>query len=150
MAGRGRGHARRHGAVVAAVVLVRRGCHHRRRQPVGDRHPTVAAEFRCRPWPLLPDDACVVVVGADQRVHRATAQCGGGRHRRCRTDRAGQAGRRSPTAWGAAVSFTVLPRTLWSAVEARSYALTTAIAVWLTVVLLIAAARRGCALWALY
>ncbi|BCQ10920.1 membrane protein [Mycobacterium heckeshornense] len=55
-----------------------------------------------------------------------------------------------PTAWGAAVSFTVLPRTLWSAVEARSYALTTAIAVWLTVVLLIAAARRGCALWALY
>jgi mannosyltransferase len=55
-----------------------------------------------------------------------------------------------PTAWAAAVSFTVLPRTLWAAVEARSYALTTAVAVWLTVVLVIAAARRGSALWALY
>jgi len=55
-----------------------------------------------------------------------------------------------PTAWAAAVAFTVLPRTLWSALEARSYALTAAIAVWLTVVLVIAAARRGAALWALY
>jgi mannosyltransferase len=55
-----------------------------------------------------------------------------------------------PTAWAAAVAFTVLPRTLWSAVEARSYALTTAVAVWLTVVLVIAAARRGSALWVLY
>jgi mannosyltransferase len=55
-----------------------------------------------------------------------------------------------PTAWAAAVGFTVLPRTLWSAVEARSYALTAAVAVWLTVVLVIAAARRGSALWVLY
>jgi mannosyltransferase len=55
-----------------------------------------------------------------------------------------------PTAWAAAVAFTVLPRTLWSAVEARSYALTAAVAVWLTVVLVIAATRRGSALWALY
>ncbi|HYB39956.1 MAG TPA: hypothetical protein VEF72_32385 [Mycobacterium sp.] len=55
-----------------------------------------------------------------------------------------------PTAWAAAVAFTVLPRTLWSAVEARSYALTAAAAVWLTVVLVIAATRRGSALWALY
>ena len=55
-----------------------------------------------------------------------------------------------PTAWAAAAAFTVLPRTLWSAVEARSYALTAAVAVWLTVVLVIAATRRGSALWALY
>ncbi len=55
-----------------------------------------------------------------------------------------------PTAWAAATGFTVLPRTLWSAVEARSYALTAAVAVWLTVVLVIAAAQRGSALWVLY
>jgi mannosyltransferase len=55
-----------------------------------------------------------------------------------------------PTAWAAAVAFTVVPRTLWSAVEARSYALTAAAAVWLTVVLVIAATRHGAALWALY
>lgn len=55
-----------------------------------------------------------------------------------------------PTAWAAAAAFTVLPRTLWSSVEARSYALTAAVAVWLTVVLVIAATRRGSALWALY
>ncbi len=55
-----------------------------------------------------------------------------------------------PTAWAAAVAFTVLPRTLWSAVEARSYALTAAVAVWLTLVAVIAAVRRSYALWALY
>jgi mannosyltransferase len=55
-----------------------------------------------------------------------------------------------PTAWAGAAAFTVLPRTLWSAVEARSYALTAALAVWLTVVLVIAATRRGSALWVLY
>ncbi|EID14156.1 transmembrane protein [Mycobacterium xenopi RIVM700367] len=55
-----------------------------------------------------------------------------------------------PTAWAAAVAFAVLPRILWSAVEARSYALTAAVAVWLTVVLVIAAAQRGFSLWALY
>ncbi|MGC2654637.1 MAG: mannosyltransferase [Mycobacterium sp.] len=55
-----------------------------------------------------------------------------------------------PTAWAGAAAFTVLPRTLWAAVEARSYALTAALAVWLTVVLVIAATRRGSALWALY
>ncbi|MDI3315957.1 MAG: mannosyltransferase [Mycobacterium sp.] len=54
------------------------------------------------------------------------------------------------TAWASAVAFTALPRTLWSAVEARSYALTAAAAVWLTVVLVIAATRHGSALWALY
>ncbi|MBS4728376.1 mannosyltransferase [Mycobacterium sp. SM1] len=53
-------------------------------------------------------------------------------------------------AWAAAGAFTVLPRTLWSAVEARSYALTAAAAVWLTVVLVIAASRHGPPLWALY
>ena len=55
-----------------------------------------------------------------------------------------------PTAWAGAAAFTVLPRTLWSAVEARSYALTAALAVWLTVVFVIAATRRGFALWTLY
>ncbi len=55
-----------------------------------------------------------------------------------------------PTAWAAAAAFTVLPRTLWSAVEARSYALTAAVAVWLTVALVIAARQRGAALWVLY
>ncbi len=55
-----------------------------------------------------------------------------------------------PTAWAGAAAFTVLPRTLWSAVEARSYALTAALAVWLTVVFVVAATRRGSALWALY
>ncbi|MBV8927538.1 MAG: mannosyltransferase, partial [Mycobacteriaceae bacterium] len=55
-----------------------------------------------------------------------------------------------PTAWAAAVAFTVVPRTLWAAVEARSYALTAAIAVWLTVALVLAMSRRGAALWALY
>jgi mannosyltransferase len=45
---------------------------------------------------------------------------------------------------------TILPCTLWSAVEARSYALTAALAVWLTVVLVIAARRRGVAMWGLY
>lgn len=54
------------------------------------------------------------------------------------------------TAWAAAVAFTIVPRTLWAAVEARSYALTAALAVWLTVVFVLAASRRGAALWALY
>jgi mannosyltransferase len=54
------------------------------------------------------------------------------------------------TACTAAASFTILPCTLWSAVEARSYAITAALAVWLTVVLVIAAKRRGAALWSLY
>jgi mannosyltransferase len=54
------------------------------------------------------------------------------------------------TAWAAAVAFTIMPRTLWSAVEARPYAITAALAVWLTVVLVIAAKRRGAALWSLY
>src|SRR5579875_2734745 len=38
-----------------------------------------------------------------------------------------------PTAWAGAVAFIVLPRTLWAGVEARSYAFTAALAVWLTV-----------------
>ncbi|MBY0442647.1 MAG: hypothetical protein K2Q25_11025, partial [Mycobacteriaceae bacterium] len=44
----------------------------------------------------------------------------------------------------------VVPRTLWAAVEARSYALTAALAVWLTVVCVLAALRGGAALWSLY
>ncbi len=55
-----------------------------------------------------------------------------------------------PTAWAGAAAFTVLPRTLWAGVEARSYACTAALAVWLTVVFVLAATRRGSALWALY
>jgi mannosyltransferase len=54
------------------------------------------------------------------------------------------------TACAAAAAFTILPSTLWSAVEARSYALTAALAVWLTVVLVIAATRRSAGLWGLY
>jgi mannosyltransferase len=54
------------------------------------------------------------------------------------------------TACAAAAAFTILPCTLWSAVEARSYALSEALAVWLTVVLIIAAGRRGAAMWSLY
>jgi mannosyltransferase len=54
------------------------------------------------------------------------------------------------TACAAAAAFTILPCTLWSAIEARSYALTAALAVWLTVVLIIAAKRRSATLWGLY
>ena len=54
------------------------------------------------------------------------------------------------TACAAAAAFTILPCTLWSAVEARSYALTAALAVWLTVVLIIAAKRPGATVWSLY
>ncbi|WP_163753385.1 glycosyltransferase family 39 protein [Mycobacterium botniense] len=55
-----------------------------------------------------------------------------------------------PTGWAAAVAATAVPRTLWAGVEARSYALTAAIAVWLTVALVVAASARGAALWVLY
>ncbi|SNT27905.1 glycosyltransferase family 39 protein [Rhodococcoides kyotonense] len=41
----------------------------------------------------------------------------------------------------AGIVFAVLPRATWAATEARSYALTAALAVWLTVVLLIAGTR---------
>lgn len=53
-------------------------------------------------------------------------------------------------AWVAAVAFMLVQRTLWSAVEARSYAATMALAVWLTVVLVIAVRRRSAAMWCLY
>ncbi len=55
-----------------------------------------------------------------------------------------------PTAWAGAAAFTVLPRTLWAGVEARSYAFTAALAVWLTVVFILAVTGRGSALWVLY
>jgi mannosyltransferase len=53
-------------------------------------------------------------------------------------------------AWVAAVVFTLLPRTLWSAVEARSYAVTAALAVWLTVVLVVSVQRRSAVMWCVY
>lgn len=50
----------------------------------------------------------------------------------------------------AGVAFAVLPRTTWAAVEARSYALTMAIAVWLTVLCVIATRRNQPWLWLAY
>ena len=50
----------------------------------------------------------------------------------------------------AGVSFALLPRVLWAAVEARSYALTAAAAVWLTIVFLVALHARSRWWWVLY
>jgi mannosyltransferase len=50
----------------------------------------------------------------------------------------------------AGIVFAVLPRITWAGIEARSYALTAAAAVWLTVLLVRAARRNGAALWPLY
>lgn len=44
----------------------------------------------------------------------------------------------------------VLPRLTWAAVEARGYALTAAVAVWLTIVVLVAVRRNRWFWWALY
>jgi mannosyltransferase len=49
-----------------------------------------------------------------------------------------------------AAVFMVLPRVTWMAIEARSYAFTALVAVWLTVVLLHAVDRRRNAWWAMY
>jgi mannosyltransferase len=50
----------------------------------------------------------------------------------------------------AGVVFTILPRITWAGIEARSYALTAAAAVWLTVLVIAAARRNGAVLWPLY
>jgi len=50
----------------------------------------------------------------------------------------------------AGVVFAILPRVTWAGIEARSYALTAAAAVWLTVLVVTAARRNAAALWPLY
>jgi mannosyltransferase len=50
----------------------------------------------------------------------------------------------------AGVIFGILPRITWAGIEARSYALTAAAAVWLTVLVITAARRNTAALWPLY
>jgi mannosyltransferase len=50
----------------------------------------------------------------------------------------------------AGVVFAILPRITWAGIEARSYALTAAAAVWLTVLVVAAARRNAAALWPLY
>jgi mannosyltransferase len=50
----------------------------------------------------------------------------------------------------AGVVFTIMPRITWAGIEARSYALTVAAAVWLTVLVISAARRNGGVLWPLY
>jgi mannosyltransferase len=50
----------------------------------------------------------------------------------------------------AGVGFAILPRITWAGIEARSYALTAAAAVWLTVLVIAAARRNAAAVWPLY
>ncbi len=50
----------------------------------------------------------------------------------------------------AGIVFAILPRITWAGIEARSYALTTAAAVWLTVVVIAAARRNAAVLWSIY
>jgi len=50
----------------------------------------------------------------------------------------------------AGIVFAILPRVTWAGVEARSYALTAAAAVWLTVLVVAAARRNARTLWMLY
>jgi mannosyltransferase len=50
----------------------------------------------------------------------------------------------------AGVVFAILPRITWAGIEARSYALTAAAAVWLTALVIVAARRNGAVLWPLY
>jgi mannosyltransferase len=69
--------------------------------------------------------AAGVVVFAKQFLPRTTAVCAG-------------------------VVFAILPRVTWAAVEARSYALTAAAAVWLTVLLVTAVRRQQPRLWVFY
>jgi mannosyltransferase len=54
------------------------------------------------------------------------------------------------TAVCAGIVFAILPRVTWAAVEARSYALTAAAAVWLTVLLVTSVRRNRWWLWLLY
>lgn len=55
-----------------------------------------------------------------------------------------------PEAIAAGVVFAVLPRTTWAGIEARPYALTMACAVWLTVLLIVAARRSSPGWWMAY
>lgn len=48
------------------------------------------------------------------------------------------------------IMFAILPRVTWAAIEARPYALGAAVAVWLTIALLVAVDRRRVAFWAIY
>ena len=50
----------------------------------------------------------------------------------------------------AGIVFAILPRITWAGIEARSYALTTAAAVWLTVLVVAAVRRNAATLWPLY
>jgi mannosyltransferase len=50
----------------------------------------------------------------------------------------------------AGIVFAILPRVTWAGIEARSYALTAAVAVWLTVLVVAAARRNSAVLWPLY
>jgi mannosyltransferase len=50
----------------------------------------------------------------------------------------------------AGIVFAILPRVTWAGIETRSYALTAAAAVWLTVLVVAAARRNVAALWPLY
>jgi mannosyltransferase len=50
----------------------------------------------------------------------------------------------------AGIVFAILPRITWAGIEARSYALTAAAAVWLTVLLVTAVRRNAAALWPVY
>jgi mannosyltransferase len=50
----------------------------------------------------------------------------------------------------AGIVFAILPRVTWAGIEARSYALTAAAAVWLTVLVVAAARRNTATLWPLY
>jgi mannosyltransferase len=50
----------------------------------------------------------------------------------------------------AGVVFAILPRMTWAGIEARSYALTAAAAVWFTVLVVAAARRNVAALWPIY
>jgi mannosyltransferase len=50
----------------------------------------------------------------------------------------------------AGIVFAILPRVTWAGIEARSYALTAAAAVWLTVLAVAAVRRNAAALWPLY
>ena len=48
------------------------------------------------------------------------------------------------------VMFAILPRTTWAGIEARSYALTAVLAVWLTILVVAAVRRARPSLWLLY
>jgi mannosyltransferase len=50
----------------------------------------------------------------------------------------------------AGIVFAILPRITWAGIEARSYALTAAAAVWLTVLLVTAVRRNAASLWPVY